>query len=59
MIVNRPAFTVAGKTFEINMGNVSYTRDAPAFWDQEGLADGSIERLLYKSLSPKSMGSTV
>lgn len=56
MIVNRPAFTVAGKTFEINMGNVSYTRDAPAFWDQEGLADGSIERLLYKSLSPKKHG---
>jgi AraC family transcriptional regulator len=56
MIVNRPSFTVAGKTFEINMGNVSYTRDAPAFWDQEGLADGSIERLLYKSLSPKKHG---
>jgi AraC family transcriptional regulator len=56
MIVNRPSFTVAGKTFEINMGNVSYTRDAPAFWDQEGLADGSIERLLYKSLSPNKHG---
>jgi AraC family transcriptional regulator len=56
MIVNRPSFTVAGKTFEINMGNVSYTRDAPAIWDQEGLADGSIERSLYKSLAPKNHG---
>jgi AraC family transcriptional regulator len=56
MIVNSPSFTVAGKTFDIKIGKVSYTRDAPAFWDQEGLADGSIERLLYKSLSPKKHG---
>jgi AraC family transcriptional regulator len=38
------------------MGNVSYTRDAPAIWDQEGLAVGSIERLLYQSLNPKKHG---
>jgi AraC family transcriptional regulator len=56
MIVKRPSFTVAGKTFEINMENVAYTRDAPAIWDQEGLADGSIERFLYKSLAPKKHG---
>ncbi|WP_257009395.1 AraC family transcriptional regulator [Bacillus sp. 7884-1] len=56
MIVKRPSFTVAGKTFSINMGNVSFTRDAPAIWDQEGLADGSIERLLYQSLAPKKHG---
>jgi AraC family transcriptional regulator len=56
MIVKREAFTVAGKTFEINMGKVSYTRDAPAIWDQEGLADGSIERFLYNSLAPKKHG---
>lgn len=56
MIVKSPSFTVAGKTFSINMGNVSYTRDAPAIWDQEGLADGSVERLLYTSLAPKKHG---
>jgi AraC family transcriptional regulator len=56
MIVKRPPFTVAGKTFEIKMGNVSYTRDAPAIWDQEGLADGSIERMLYKTLAPNKHG---
>ncbi|WP_419954448.1 AraC family transcriptional regulator [Neobacillus niacini] len=56
MIVNRESFTVAGKTFKVNVENVSYTRDAPAIWDQEGLADGSIERLLYQSLAPKKHG---
>ncbi len=56
MMVERPAFTVAGKTFEISMENVSYTRDAPAFWEQEGLNDGSIERMLYQTLSPKKHG---
>ncbi|MEH7176994.1 AraC family transcriptional regulator [Neobacillus vireti] len=56
MIVKMPSFTVAGKTFEINMGNVAYTREAPAIWDQEGLADGSIERLLYSSLAPNKHG---
>ncbi|MFP7300304.1 helix-turn-helix domain-containing protein [Neobacillus niacini] len=56
MIVERPSFFVAGKTFSINMENVSYTRDAPAIWDQEGLADGSIERMLYQYLAPKKHG---
>lgn len=56
MIVKRPAFWVAGKTFEFKMENVSFTRDAPAFWDQEGLADGSIERMLYSTFSPKKHG---
>jgi AraC family transcriptional regulator len=56
MIVKRTSFKVAGKTFEITMKNVSYTRDAPAIWDQEGLADGSIERFLYKTLAPKKHG---
>ncbi|MHC0036931.1 AraC family transcriptional regulator [Pseudoneobacillus sp. C159] len=56
MIVNRPSFWVAGKTFAMDMKNVSYTRDAPAFWDEEGLADGSIEKMLYSVLSPKKHG---
>lgn len=56
MIVKRSAFMVAGKTFEINLENVSYTRDAPAYWEQEGLTDGSIERMLYQTLSPKKHG---
>ncbi|MFD3449930.1 helix-turn-helix domain-containing protein [Microbacteriaceae bacterium 4G12] len=55
-IFRRPAFSVAGKIFEINMENVTYTRDAPAYWKQEGLTDGSIERLLYESLTPKKHG---
>lgn len=56
MIVKLPAFWVAGKSFEFHLENVSYTRDAPAFWDQEGLADGSIERMLYSYLSPQKHG---
>jgi AraC family transcriptional regulator len=55
-IIKRQSFSVGGKTFESNMANVSYTRDAPAYWDQEGLTDGSIERFLYKLLSPKKHG---
>jgi AraC family transcriptional regulator len=56
MIVDLPSFWVAGKTFEMDMKNVSFTRDAPAFWDQKGLDDGSIETLLYSVLSPKKHG---
>ena len=56
MIVIRQAFTVAGKTFEIQMENVSYTRDAPAYWEKEGLTDGSIERMLYQTLAPRKHG---
>lgn len=56
MIVKRQTFTVAGKTFEIHMENVSYTRDAPAYWEQEGLTDGSIERMLYQILAPRKHG---
>ncbi|KAB2334583.1 AraC family transcriptional regulator [Cytobacillus depressus] len=56
MIVGRQAFQVAGQTFECHMKNVAYTRDAPAFWDQEGLNDGSVERALYELLSPKKHG---
>jgi AraC family transcriptional regulator len=55
-IVKRSAFSVAGKIFEITMGNVTYTRDAPAYWEQEGLTDGAIETFLYKTLSPKRHG---
>ncbi|MBY0123056.1 AraC family transcriptional regulator [Bacillus sp. S/N-304-OC-R1] len=56
MIVSRPSFWVAGKTFKSSVKNVSYTRDAPAFWDQEGLNDGSVERALYAALAPKKHG---
>ncbi|CAM3938500.1 helix-turn-helix domain-containing protein [Mesobacillus zeae] len=55
-IMKRRAFSVAGKLFEFNRENVIYTRDAPAYWKQEGLTDGSVERFLYKSLSPKKHG---
>ncbi|WP_235822133.1 AraC family transcriptional regulator [Gottfriedia luciferensis] len=55
-IVKTKSFSVAGKTFEINKENVTYTRDAPAYWEQEGLTDGSIERFLYKLLSPRKHG---
>ncbi|WP_245640388.1 AraC family transcriptional regulator [Neobacillus massiliamazoniensis] len=55
-IVKRQAFSVAGMQFDIHMDNVAYTRDAPAFWDQKGLNDGSVERSLYKKLSPKKHG---
>lgn len=55
-IVKRDEFTVAGKKFEFSVENVSFTRDAPAIWNQEGLNDGSVERFLYRSLSPKKHG---
>ncbi|MEH7331640.1 AraC family transcriptional regulator [Neobacillus drentensis] len=55
MIV-KPAFSVAGKTFESIIENVSYTRDLPAFWDQKGLTDGSTERMLYQLLAPQKHG---
>jgi AraC family transcriptional regulator len=55
-IVRRESFSVAGKTFESSIENVSFTRDAPAYWEQEGLNDGSIERFLYKVLSPQKHG---
>ncbi|RSD28467.1 AraC family transcriptional regulator [Mesobacillus subterraneus] len=53
-IVLRDAFNVAGKIFSIE--NFPADRNVPAFWDQEGLTDGSIERYLYKELSPKKHG---
>jgi AraC family transcriptional regulator len=55
-IVNQPTIGVAGKIFEFQMSDISYTRDAPAVWDQEGLADGSIEEMLYSTLSPQRHG---
>ena len=53
-IVRRDAFYVAGKVFSIE--NFPADRNVPAFWDQEGLTDGSIETYLYKVLSPKKHG---
>ena len=55
-IISRESFWVAGKKFESHVPNINYTRDAPAFWDQEGLNDGSVERALYEALSPKKHG---
>jgi AraC family transcriptional regulator len=53
-IVRRSAFNVAGKIFSIE--NFPSDRNVPAFWDQEGLTDGSIETYLYEVLSPKKHG---
>ncbi|MEK5067761.1 AraC family transcriptional regulator [Sporosarcina sp. FSL K6-1508] len=55
-IVQKQAFTIAGKTFESAIENICYTRDAPAFWDQRISPDESIERMLYEALSPKKHG---
>ncbi|WP_342513788.1 AraC family transcriptional regulator [Sporosarcina sp. FSL K6-1522] len=55
-IVRKPAFTIAGKTFESAIEKVSYTRDAPAFWDQRISLDESIEKTLYEALSPQIHG---
>jgi AraC family transcriptional regulator len=55
-IVQKPDFTVAGKTFESTIENVFYTRDAPAFWDQRISPDEFIERTLYEALSPEKHG---
>lgn len=53
-IVRRSAFLVAGKVFSIE--NFPANRNVPAFWEQEGLTDGSIERYLYEVLAPKKHG---
>lgn len=55
-MVTRHAFWVAGKAFKSHLKDVSYTRDAPAFWDQEGLNDGSVETMLYELLAPQQHG---
>jgi AraC family transcriptional regulator len=55
-MVKRPAFWVAGVTFEGNVKNVSYTRDEPAYWNQRGLTDGAVERFLYERLNPNIHG---
>lgn len=55
-IIQKEAFDIAGKTFESYMEKVSYTRDAPAFWEQRISADEAIERTLYNLLSPKKHG---
>ncbi|WP_313892801.1 AraC family transcriptional regulator [Psychrobacillus sp.] len=55
-IMQKKAFEIAGKTFESDIDKVSYTRDAPAFWDERISADESIERTLYDLLSPEKHG---
>ncbi|GGA45070.1 AraC family transcriptional regulator [Psychrobacillus lasiicapitis] len=55
-IMYKDAFDIAGKTFESHLERVSYTRDAPAFWEQRIPADEAIERTLYNLLSPKEHG---
>ena len=49
-IVQKSAFHIAGKTFESTIENISYTRDAPAFWDQRISPDEAIESTLYDSI---------
>ncbi|WP_391118582.1 AraC family transcriptional regulator [Psychrobacillus sp. L3] len=55
-IVHKQAFEIAGKTFESDIEKVSYTRDAPAFWEQRIPPDEAIERTLYDLLSPREHG---
>ncbi|WP_342560082.1 AraC family transcriptional regulator [Psychrobacillus sp. FSL W7-1457] len=55
-IISLPPFMVAGKTFETRLKNITYTRDAPAFWDQRIPSEESIEATLYDLLSPKIHG---
>ena len=55
-MISRDAFWVAGKKFEIQAGNISFTRDAPAFWENGGFNDGAVETDLYKLLNPKKHG---
>lgn len=55
-IIHKEAFDIAGKTFESHLEKVSYTRDAPAFWEQRISADEAIETTLYNLLSPKKHG---
>lgn len=55
-IVQKPAFYIAGKTFESTIKNISYTRDAPAFWNQRISSDEAIESTLYEALSPEKHG---
>ncbi|MDI2586368.1 AraC family transcriptional regulator [Psychrobacillus sp. NEAU-3TGS] len=55
-IIHKEAFDIAGKTFESHLEKVSYTRDAPAFWEQRISADEAIETTLYNLLAPKKHG---
>ena len=55
-ILQKESFIIAGKTFESKMEKVSFTRDAPAFWDQRISVDEAIERTLYDLLSPEKHG---
>lgn len=55
-MISRESFWVAGKMFEIQMEDISYTRDAPAFWEDGGFNDGSVETTLYNLLNPKKHG---
>lgn len=55
-IIQKQTFDIAGKAFESDIDKVSYTRDAPAFWDERIAADESIETTLYNLLSPKKHG---
>lgn len=55
-IVKKQAFTIAGKTFESEIDKVSYTRDAPAFWEQRISEDEAIETTLYNLLTPEKHG---
>lgn len=55
-IIQKQAFVIAGKTFESDMEKVSYTRDAPAFWEQRIPDDEAIESTLYNLLSPIKHG---
>lgn len=55
-LVRRSTFTIAGKTVERSIRNISYTRDSPALWNQNLFPDESIERTLYETLTPETHG---
>lgn len=54
VIVNRPAFKVAGYGIKTNLADGSYTRDIAAFWNQYNI--NGWEHKLYQQLQPPKHG---
>lgn len=55
-IVTKDSFAIVGRSYEIKMGDVRMTQDAPTYWYYNGLTDGEIERTLYDRFSPSIHG---
>ncbi|WP_078382459.1 AraC family transcriptional regulator [Sutcliffiella halmapala] len=55
-IVHKESFTIVGRSYEGQMLNISSTKDAPAYWQHQGLTDGEIETTLYKTFTPTFHG---